>query len=222
MMKQLIFCGLVIFTFCSCNLFNEEDTEEKLNVIVKEVYVIDEGKGIHFVFDPGLNDDPAYVLPKDSKGQYYFTLTKEGQNIQRISGRLLDSNNKVVFSKANGAKQSIVFKNNLFWWILKGETVANITKTYFNPFLGAIQYVNLPPLLNWKDELVPTINSTSITDDKTGQFSVVIAPIGSMKGETMTIYLKYSHPMTKQKVGSLFFTDLGTKEIIDSVKIKLL
>jgi len=211
MTKNLVYFAIIFVVMSSCNLLNEED-----------IYLIDEGKGIHFIFDPGLNDDPTYALPKDAKGQYYFPLTKEGQNVQRISGRLLDTNNQVINSKANGPRQSIEFKNNLFWWILKGQTVANITRTYFNPFLGAIQYVNLPPLLNWKDELVPTINSSAMTDDKTGRFNVIIAPVGSMKGETMTIYVKYAHPMTKQLVGSSFFTSLGTKEIIDSVKIKLL
>lgn len=211
MLKQLFFYGVILVTLSACNLLGEE-----------EIFVIDDGKGIHFVFDPGLNDDPAYTVPRDAKGQYYLILTKEGQNFQRISGRLLDTNNKVVQSIANGPRQTIEFKNNLFWWLLKGQTVANITKTYFNPFLGAIQYVNLPPLVNWQDELVPTINKTATTDDQTGRFSVVIAPVGSMKGETMTIYVKYSHPITKQKVGSSFFTPLGSKEIVDSVKIKLL
>lgn len=211
MLKQLFFFGVILFTLSGCNLFVEE-----------EVFVTDDGKGIHFVFDPGLNDDPTFALSKDANDQYYFSLTKEGQNIQRISGRLLDANNKVVNSKANGPIQTIEFKNNLFWWILKGQTVANITRTYFNPFLGAIQYVNLPTLVNWQDELVPTINNSGMTNEQTGRFNVVIAPVGSMKGETMTIYVKYAHPITKQKVGSSFITLLGTKEIIDSVKIKLL
>lgn len=211
MLRQLFFYGVILATLSACNLLNEE-----------EVFITDDGKGIHFVFDPGLNDDPTYALPKDANGQYYFILTKEGQNIQRISGRLLDANNKVVYSKANGPIQTIEFKNNLYWWILKGQTVANITKTYFNPFLGAIQYVNLPPLVNWQDQLVPTINKSGMTNEQTGRFNVVIAPVGSMKGETMTIYVKYSHPITKQEVGSSFYTPLGSKEIIDSVKIKLL
>jgi hypothetical protein len=211
MIKKLVFITCFCTILSSCNLFQEED-----------IYEIDDGKGIHFIFDSGLNDDPTYALQKDANGQYFFILSKEGQNIQRISGRLLNSNNQVIYSKANGPRQTIEFKNNLFWWILKGQTVANITKTYFNPFLGEIQYVNLPPLINWKDELVPTINSTAMTNDLTGRFSVVIAPVGSMKGETMTIYVKYTHPITQQKLGSSFFTSLGSKEIIDSVKIKLL
>jgi len=186
----------------------------------KSNFIIDDGKNIKFVFDEGLNEDPNYRLLKDSRGNYVFNLSKENQNIQRISVRLLDGD-KVVYSKANGYRQSIEWKSNLYWWLLKGDTVASITRTYFNPFLGAIQYVNYPPLLNWKDELVTTINSSSITDEKTGRTSTVIAPIGKMKGDTMLIYVKYSHPITKSEKGSSFFESIGERMIMDSLKIIL-
>jgi hypothetical protein len=81
--------------------------------------------------------------------------------------------------------------------------------------------VNLPPLINWKDEIVPTINPTSITDELTGRGSTVIAPVGRMKGDTMTIYVKYNHEITKWTEGSSFYSSVGYKEIMDSVKIIL-
>ncbi|AMQ55550.1 hypothetical protein [Algoriphagus sanaruensis] len=149
-----------------------------------------------------------------------MNLTKSGQNPQRISVRLLRGD-EVVETKSMGRRSYIYWSNNLYWWLREGDTVANITKTYFNPFTGEIQYVNLPPLINWKDVIVPTINSVSITNDVTGRGSTVIGPIGEMKGDTMTVYVKYSHVISKWTEGSSFFTPLGEKEIIDSIKIIL-
>jgi len=69
------------------------------------------------------------------------------------------------------------WESNLYWWLFEGETVANITKTYLNLFTGELVYVNLPPLLNWSDIIVPTINKSSYTDEKTGIVNTVISPI---------------------------------------------
>ena len=189
-------------------------------VVFSEKEIIDDGKNIRFVFDEGLNDDPKFRLPKDANGYYYMTLTKGGQNIQRISARLLDGN-KVVDTKCCGPIQKVSWESNRYWWILSGDTVANITKTYFNTFTGQLQYSNLPPLINWKDELVPTINSSSYTDEYTGRGSTVIAPIGKMKGDTLTVYARYYHSIARYTVGSKFFTPVGSKVIVDSVKIVL-
>jgi len=210
MCKSFLFIPLICLILLlqtGCELFSEKE-------------IIDEGKNIRFVFDEGLNDDPRFRLSKDENGFYFMKLEKGGQNIQRISVRLLDEDN-VVYSKCCGRRHSVGWRSNLYWWILKGDTVANITKTYFNPFTGEIQYVNLPPLVNWKDELVPTINPTSITNEFTGRGSTVIAPIGKMKGDTMTIYVRYNHEITKSTKGSSFYTSMGFKEIIDSLKIVL-
>jgi hypothetical protein len=182
--------------------------------------IVDEGENIQFVFDEGLNDDPRFRLTKDDNGYYFMNLEKEGQNIQRITVKLLDGD-QVVYNKNSGRRQSINWENNLYWWVLEGDTVANITKTYFNPFTGEIQYVNLPPLINWKEELVPTINASSITDETTGRASTVIGPIGKMKGDTMKVYVRYNHQITKYKENSMFFTPVGEKIIMDSVKIIL-
>jgi hypothetical protein len=66
--------------------------------VFAEKEIINDGKNIRFVFDEGLNDDPKFRLPKDANGYYYMTLTKGGQNIQRISARLLDGG-KIVDTK---------------------------------------------------------------------------------------------------------------------------
>lgn len=188
--------------------------------LLAEKEIVDDGKNIRFLFDGGLNEDPRFRLPKDANGYYYMTLTKGGQNIQRISARLLDGD-KIVDTKCCGPRQKVTWSSNLYWWILAGDTVANITKTYFNTFTGQLQYSNLPPLINWKDELVPTVNSSSYTDEFTGRGSTVIAPIGKMKGDTLTVYARYFHSIASYSPGSSFYTPVGSLEIVDSVKIVL-
>ena len=188
--------------------------------LLPEKEIIDEGKNIRFVFDDGLNDDSKFRLEKDKNGFYIFNLYTTSQNIQRISVRLLNGD-KVVETKCCGKRQKIEWRSNLYWWFKKGETIENITKTYFNPFTGEIQYVNLPPLVNWKDELIPTINESSYTDDVTGRGNTVIGPIGKIKGDTMIVFVKYRHEITKSTKGSMFYSSEGYRDIIDSVKIIL-
>lgn len=199
--------SFLIFLLGACSLFTEET-------------FLEDGKNIRIVFDEGLNDDPQFRLPKDANGYYYMTLTKPGQNIQRVSLRLLDGD-KIVDTKCCGPRQKISWESNRFWWILAGDTVANITKTYFNEFTGQLQYSNLPPLINWKDELVPTVNPSAYTDEFTGRASTVIAPIGKMKGDTLTIYARYYHSIVSFKKSSSFYTPVGSLEVVDSVKIVL-
>lgn len=202
-----ILLGTLILLLGGCSLFTEET-------------FLDDGKNIRIVFEDGLHEDARFKLPKDTNSYYYMTLTKEGQNAQRISMRLLDGE-KIVDTRCCGPRQKITWSSNRFWWILAGDTVANITKTYFNTFTGQLQYSNLPPLINWKDELVPTINPSSITDEFTGRASTMIAPIGKMKGDTLTVYARYYHSITRFKKSSNFTTLVGSLEIVDSVKIVL-
>ena len=116
-------------------------------------------------------------LPLDDNGYYHLTLNPySNQTIHRITGRVL---NTVEPTKVS-------WESNLYWWLLNGDIVANITKTYINYFTGEITYVNLPPLTNWKDVLVPTINSSSYVSDG-GEINTVIAPIYRMRYDTLTV-----------------------------------
>jgi len=81
---------------------------------------------------------------------------------------------------------------------LKGDTIANVTKLYINPLDGSRNYVNLPPITTWKDELVPTINTSSYAGTN-GEINTVIAPIYKMKGDTMRVMCKVlEHNVSKQ------------------------
>jgi len=108
-----------------------------------------------------VNQNGIGSLPKDANGYYHLKLDKtKNQTVHRVNGRIL------------------VLRRN--------DTIATITKTYINYFTGQYQIVKLPPLIASKDELVPTINSSSYSGSK-GEINTMIAPIYNMKGDTMVI-----------------------------------
>jgi len=185
--------------------------------------IIDNGEGITIEFIDGLNDDLQYKLSKNSDGFYEMIIDRsKNQTIQRISGRLLRNGNPVWETLSSGpAPKKVNWESNLYWWLLDGDIVANITYTYFNEFTGELEYVNLPPLINWEDELVPTINESSYSDSETGIVNTVIAPIREMVGDTMKIKLTYTHSITQKEEGSMFFSTVGEKVFKDSVYVIL-
>ena len=149
---------------------------------------------IKLEFIEGLNDDIDFHLNKNSEGYYELVLNKfSNQTIQRITAKLTQNNFPIQDNCGNIQPKLIEWESNLYWWLKKGDTVAQITKTYFNKFTGEITYTNLPPLINWQDELVSTINSSSYTSDQTGLVNTVIAPIREMSGDTLKIIVKYNH-----------------------------
>ena len=183
---------------------------------------IDNGDDITIEFLEGLNEDPNFTLSKDVNGFYRLKLDRNrNQTIQRITGRLIRNDGRPVETLSGGLRQKVEFSSNLYWWLLKGDTVANITYTFINPLTGELVYTNLPPLINWRDELVPTINQSSYTDDNTGVFNTVIAPIRNMEGDTMKITAEYVHSITAQEEDSNFFSTIGQKIIKDSVYVIL-
>lgn len=183
---------------------------------------IDNGDDITIEFLEGLNEDPNFKLSKDVNGFYRLKLDRNrNQTIQRITGRLIRNDGRPVETLSGGLRQKVEFSSNLYWWLLKGDTVANITYTFINPLTGELVYTNLPPLINWRDELVPTINQSSYTDDNTGVFNTVIAPIINMEGDTMKITAEYVHSITAQEEDSNFFSTIGQKIIKDSVYVIL-
>lgn len=183
---------------------------------------IDYGDDITIEFLEGLNDDPNFTLSKDVNGFYRLKLDRNrNQTIQRITGRLIRNDGRPVETLSGGLRQKVEFSSNLYWWLLKGDTVANITYTFINPLTGELVYTNLPPLINWRDILAPTINQSSYTDDNTGVFNTVIAPIRNMEGDTMKITAEYVHSITAQEEDSNFFSTIGQKIIKDSVYVIL-
>ena len=187
-----------------------------------KITFIDYGDDITIEFLEGLNEDPNFKLSKDVNGFYRLKLDRNrNQTIQRITGRLIRNDGRPIETLSGGLRQKVEFSSNLYWWLLEGDTVANITNTFINPLTGELVYTNLPPLINWRDVLVPTINQSSYTDDNTGVFNTVIAPIRNMKGDTMKITAEYVHSITAQEEDSNFFSTIGQKIIKDSVYVIL-
>lgn len=188
----------------------------------KKNFIIDEGDGISIQFLEGLNDNQTFQLSKNSDGYYEMTLDRtKNQTIQRITGRLLRNDKPIEDLYSGGQPKMVEFSSNLYWWLLEGDVVANVTYTYINYFTGELIYINLPPIVNWKDELVPTINSSGYTDSETGIFNTVIAPIREMVGDTMKINVQYIHSITSKEEGSMFFESTGKKVFKDSTYIIL-
>jgi hypothetical protein len=166
----------------------------------KENSTLDNGEGIDIEFVDGLNDDPRYRLKKDLNGFYELPLNRNtNQTTQRINGILLRNGYPLEDNWSGDQPKKVNWESNLYWWLFDGDTVANITRTYINEFTGQVTYINLPPLINWKDVLVPSINSSSYTNQETGIVNTVIAPIYKMKGDTMKIKMSYTH-ISSQRV----------------------
>jgi hypothetical protein len=129
-------------------------------------------------------------LPIDKNGYYHLVLNKSShQTIHRVSGKV----------KGNTHPLKIEWNSNLFWWLLQGQVVANITKTYFNPFTGELVYVNLPPLMNWRNVLVPTINTASYSGNS-GELNTIIAPVKEMKGDTLVVNARIIETQIKKQI----------------------
>lgn len=116
-------------------------------------------------------------LPKDSNGYYHLTLNQStNQTTHRVSGKVLNTKEPT----------KIEWESNLYWWLKPGDVIANITKTYINQYTGQLTYVNLPPITNWKEQLVPTTNCCSYVDSK-NEINTMIAPINKMVGDTLVL-----------------------------------
>ena len=214
--KILSFLILLIVLSCS----KPDSIIDNNDDIVTPDTIIDYGDDIVIEFLEGLNDNPSFILPKDSNGFYYLVLNDYLQTIQRITVKLTRKG-EPVYSINSGYSQKLEWSSNLFWWLLEGDTVANITELYFNPYTGEYQYINLPPLINWQDVLVPTINPSCYTEEDTGIGNSVIGAIPEMRNDTMKIVVKYNHKITKKEEGSMFFEVIGERVIQDSVLIIL-
>jgi hypothetical protein len=204
-MRNKLFLVLIVLFFNSCD---------------NPKILLDQGNGITIEFFEGLNDNPEFQLTRDSNGYYELELDKNrNQTIQRISGKLLRYGRPVEDISIGSQPKNIDFSSNLYWWLLEGDTVSNITYTYLNEFTGELTYVNLPPLVNWKEVIVPTINSSGYSDPETGVFNTVIAPIREMVGDTMKIKVEYTHTISSKEEGSMFFEILGGRIFKDSTYI---
>ena len=161
-MKKLIPL-LILFSACS-----------KDDVVVPQ-------KNYTFSIDSVLTQNGTKSLPIDANGFYHLKLIPNAnQQPYRVTGRILVNGNEPI------PAEKIEWESNLYWWLRKGDTSAYISKSYINYFTGQFTIISLPPMIVYKDELVPTINKSSYSGTK-GEVNTVIAPISEMKGDTMVI-----------------------------------
>jgi len=126
-------------------------------------------------------------LPKDVNGYSYFKLySTESQNIHTISGSIR-INGKIP----DEPRVKVEWENNLYWNLKEGDTIATITKTYLNYYTGQFTVVKLPPLVSSVNALVPTINKVCY-NSADGSINTVIAPKWEMRGDTMTVVVRYN------------------------------
>jgi hypothetical protein len=134
-------------------------------------------------------------LPKDSNGYSYFRLySTESQNIHTISGSIR-INGKIP----DEPRVKVEWENNLYWNLVKGDTIATITKTYLNYYTGQFTIVKLPPMISNVNALVPTINKVCY-NSADGSINTVIAPKWEMRGDTMIIVVRYNQLTKTEKI----------------------
>ncbi len=136
-------------------------------------------------------------LPKDENGYPYFTLyNPDGQNIHRISGKIL------IDGLPPSPEPVIVNWESSHVWVMKaGSTVFKVYKNYLNQYTGQWTTAQLPDVIAYSDYTIPTINKTSYSDLETGEITTVIAPVSEMKGDTMTITARVRYTYATKKNG---------------------
>ena len=134
-------------------------------------------------------------LPKDVNGYSYFKLySTESQNIHTISGSIR-INGKIP----DEPRVKVEWENNLYWNLVKGDTIATITKTYLNYYTGQFTIVKLPPMISNVNALVPTINKVCY-NSADGSINTVIAPKWEMRGDTMIVVVRYNQLTKTEKI----------------------
>ena len=134
-------------------------------------------------------------LPKDVNGYSYFKLySSETQNIHTISGSI-----RINGRIPDEPRVKVEWENNLYWNLVKGDTIATITKTYLNYYTGQFTIVKLPPMISNVNALVPTINKVCY-NSADGSINTVIAPKWEMRGDTMTVVVRYEGIVKTERI----------------------
>ena len=176
----------------------------------------------NIVHKPVLSLSIDVLLPTDSNGYSYYELyNPNGQNIHTITGTFLIDGKPPV-----GEPVIANWESSHSWILQKGKLVYTLTKSYINPLTGLWTTTMMPSVISQIDYIVPTINKSCWVIRETGEIFSVIAPIGSMKGDTITIkaYVLYMYPTKIVKEGAhgpTFESEFKTDSIFTFKKIIL-
>jgi hypothetical protein len=166
---------------------------------------------ISFTIDSALSSNGTQSLPIDKNGFYHLTMDNSNhQTLSRITGTfLVNGKPNRIPTPVHG---SIEWSSSHFWILKRGDVIGSIIKTYFNPYTGQLQNIQLPNLISQWDAVIPAINAISQLGYFTGEVNIMSAPIYKMKGDTITIIGKVRYTI-EIPVDNLF-----SKEKIDSIQ----
>lgn len=169
---------------------------------------------ITFTIDSALSSNGKQSLPLDRNGFYHLTMDNtKNQTLSRITGTLLVDNKPIQIPSP--VQADVEWSGSHFWLLKRGDIVGTIIKTYFNPYTGQLQNVQLPNLTSQSDVVIPIVNGSSYSDFETGKVNTMAAPVYPMKGDTITIVgkVRYTIEIPKDKLFSDFKTDSIQKSI---------
>lgn len=122
-------------------------------------------------------------LSVDGNGYSHFKLySSTTQNIHTISGSI-----RINGRVPDNPREKVEWESSHYWVLNKGESIGTIYRRTWRG-LGW-QIVDSIKVINLKTAQVPTINPVCY-NSVDGSINTVIAPMYSMKGDTMTIVAK--------------------------------
>ncbi len=120
-------------------------------------------------------------LPKDQDGIYHLTLLRDRwQTVHRISGSLL------LKGMVQIQPQKIHWESSHSWEFNPGDTVITIYRRNVD-MNGRWVIVDTQTVVAPDTMSVPTVNSSSYSDGKTGEINTMVGPVLGMLGDTMTV-----------------------------------
>ena len=120
-------------------------------------------------------------LPKDQDGFYHLTLLRDRwQTVHRVSGSLL------LKGMVQIQPQKIHWESSHTWQFNPGDTVITIYRRNVD-INGRWVIVDTQTVVAPDTMSVPTVNSASYSDGRTGEINTMIGPVLGMVGDTMTV-----------------------------------
>ncbi len=132
-------------------------------------------------------------LPIDENGYYHMELGDAWQSLKRITANLKSEHlNNRDWSQRDLVETIKVYWESSHYWVLN-DTLGYIVK---RGLTDDLEYVNYDTLYIWgfEGESVPTVNGASYpvnVDATTWEVNTIVAPVGSMAGDTMTVWTYY-------------------------------
>jgi hypothetical protein len=140
--------------------------------------------------DSLLTEDGKQSIERDSNGYYLLDLEPTSdfkQTIRRITGTVLKDSSEPT-------PPEVIDWESSHTWVTgtdNGYYVRRVINALGQWVIVDTNYINIPSGL-----IVPTINPTSISGD-VGEINTMIAPIYSMRGDTMIVTAKLWTPYNK-------------------------